>query len=56
MKQPNIDLTPRMKSGLQNDQIELANLSVPAGEHPIVIKIKDSEGREGSHLMRLVAK
>jgi hypothetical protein len=56
LKQPNIDLTSRFKVGLQNDQIDLANVMVPTGEHPIMIKIKDSEGREGSHLVRLVAK
>jgi hypothetical protein len=56
LKQPIVDLTPRVKPGFVDDRVVLPNVSVPAGEHTIMIKIKDTDGREGSHVLRLIAK
>jgi hypothetical protein len=47
MKQPAVDLTPRVKAGLAGNQIELPRVSVPPGNHPIRVSVRDSEGREG---------
>jgi hypothetical protein len=47
LKQPAVDLTARLKSGLQGNQIALARVAVPAGIHPIRVSVRDSEGREG---------
>jgi len=56
LKQPPIDLTPRVQSSLVGNVLEMTNLTVPIGEHPLRISIRDSEGREGSTLIHLSAK
>jgi hypothetical protein len=56
LKQPPIDLTPRIQSGLVGNTLEMTNLTVPSGEHPLRVSIRDSEGREGSTLIHLSAK
>jgi hypothetical protein len=56
LKQPSIDLTPRVQSGLVGNTLEMTNLTVPLGEHPLRVSIRDSEGREGSTLIHLSAK
>ena len=48
MKTPAVDLTPRMKSSIKAGGIEMPAAELPAGEHPIRVEIKDSEGRSGS--------
>ena len=47
LKQPAVDLTPRMKPGFNGNQISLARVVVPAGIHPIRVSVRDTEGREG---------
>jgi hypothetical protein len=47
LKQPAVDLTARLKPGLQGNQIALSRLAVPAGVHPIRVSVRDTEGREG---------
>jgi hypothetical protein len=47
LKQPAVDLTARLKPGLQGNQIALSRLVVPAGVHPIRVSVRDTEGREG---------
>ena len=56
LKQPIIDLTARFKVGLNGNQIELSQASVPAGTHPIRVSVRDSEGREGNTIIHLSAK
>lgn len=56
LKQPIIDLTARFKAGLNGNQIELPQASVPAGTHPIRVSVRDSEGREGNTIIHLSAK
>ena len=48
MKAPAIDLTPRVASSLTDTGIELKGAEIPAGEHPIKITVKDTDGRESS--------
>jgi len=56
LKQPVVDLTARFKPGLQGNHIELHQVKVPEGQHAIKFSIKDSEGREGTHIIQLLAK
>lgn len=56
LKQPIVDLTSRFKAGLQGNHIELQQAKIPEGQHAIKVSIKDSEGREGIHIIQLLAK
>jgi len=56
LKQPPIDLTPRVRPGLQGLALDLPQVTVPAGAHPLRISIRDAEGREGSMLIHLTAR
>jgi hypothetical protein len=56
LKQPVVDLTARFKTGLNGNQLELPQASVPAGTHPIRVSVRDSEGREGNTIIHLSAK
>jgi hypothetical protein len=56
LKQPPVDLTPRVRAGLQGLAIELPQVTVPAGHHPLRVSIRDAEGREGSALIHLTAR
>jgi hypothetical protein len=56
LKQPLVDLTSRFKTGLNGNQLELPQASVPAGIHPIRVSVRDTEGREAHTVIRLSAK
>lgn len=56
LKQPPIDLTDRLKAGLNGNQIEIPEASVPAGTHLIRVSVRDTEGREGQTIIQLSAK
>ncbi len=45
LKQPNIDLTPRVRPYVQPAGIVMPDAEVPPGEHLIRVEIYDSEGR-----------
>ena len=45
LKQPNVDLTPRVKPFLQPTGIDMPDAQLPAGDHLVRIDVKDSEGR-----------
>ncbi|MGB6119878.1 MAG: hypothetical protein WBF87_16815 [Mesorhizobium sp.] len=47
MREPNIDLTARLKDFISADGIEAPNVLAPAGEHLILIEAVDLEGRTG---------
>jgi len=51
-----VDLTPRVKSGMSGNHIELPRVSVPAGSHPIRVSVRDTEGREGVLTFQLRAR
>lgn len=48
LKNPAVDLTPRMKKYIEAGGLDMATAEMPAGEHPIRVEIKDSEGRAGA--------
>ncbi|MGE5538135.1 MAG: hypothetical protein ACM30I_05935 [Gemmatimonas sp.] len=48
LKNPAVDLTPRLKKYIQANGIEMPSAELPPGDHPIRVEIKDSEGRSGT--------
>ena len=53
LKNPTVDLTPRVKSGIKPEGIEVSKAAVPAGEHQIRVTVKDDEGRQTSQVINL---
>jgi hypothetical protein len=45
LKQPNVDLTPRVKPFVQPAGIDMPDAQLPPGDHLVRIDVKDSEGR-----------
>lgn len=56
MKQPLIDLTDRVKAGIHDHVLEISQSAVPPGNHPLRVRVADSEGREAVHVVTLQAK
>ncbi len=56
LKGNGIDLTQRLKASIKPGGIEVAAASAPAGEHPIRVTVRDSEGRQGSAEFKLTVK
>jgi hypothetical protein len=56
LKNPGVDLTSRVKSGIKPSGIEILSAAAPAGEHPIRVTVRDSEGRLGSAEFKLTVK
>ena len=54
MKLPFVDLTPRLKSVISTNGIDLARADVPPGTHTIRISVKDTDGRETNSVLTLV--
>jgi hypothetical protein len=54
MKSPFVDLTPRLKSAISANGIDLAKADVPPGTHTIRISVKDTDGRETNSVLTLV--
>jgi hypothetical protein len=48
LKTPNVDLTPRIKTFVQNDGIDIPDVELPVGDHIVRVDVKDSDGRIGS--------
>ena len=45
LKQPNVDLTPRVRPFVQPTGIDMPDALLPPGDHLVRIDVKDSEGR-----------
>ncbi len=56
MKEPAVDLTPRVTAGIKPDQIDLPQVSVPKGVHHLRVSVKDTEGRATTTVLSLTAK
>jgi len=56
LKNPQVDLTSRVKAGIGPEGIEVTAAQAPAGEHPIKVSVRDDEGRQGSATFNLVVK
>jgi hypothetical protein len=48
LRNPSVDLTPRIKSFVQATGIDVPDVELPAGDHMIRVDIKDTDGRFGS--------
>lgn len=56
LKGGGVDLTQRLKPGIKPAGIEIPAAAAPAGEHPIRVTVRDSEGRQGSAEFKLNVK
>ena len=56
LKNPTVDLTDRIKSGIRPEGIDLASVIAPGGDHPIRISVRDDEGRQGALVINLSVK
>ena len=56
LKGNGIDLTERVKAGIKPTGIDIPAAAAPAGEHPIRVSVRDSEGRMGSAEFKLTVK
>ncbi len=52
LKVPAVDLTDRLKPYRTADGFEMKGAEAPAGNHPLKIEVKDSEGHETSTVVR----
>jgi hypothetical protein len=48
LKNPAVDLTPRLKPFTQPTGIDMADAVLPAGDHMLRVDLKDSDGRSAS--------
>jgi hypothetical protein len=48
LKNPSVDLTPRVKKHLRGNGIEMDVAEAPPGEHRLKVEVKDSDGHVGS--------
>jgi hypothetical protein len=53
LKNPPVDLTGRVKSGIKPEGIDVSKAAVPIGEHQIRVTVKDDEGRQTSVVLSL---
>ena len=54
LKNPLVDLTPRLKRYIQATGIDMPNAEIPPGEHPIMVELTDSNGHTGASVLTLV--
>ena len=52
LKSPSVDLTPRLKTHITADGIDLGDAEVPPGTHMIRIDVRDSQGRNGTSIIK----
>jgi methionine-rich copper-binding protein CopC len=48
LKNPSVDLTPRLKKHLKSNGIEMEVAEAPPGEHHLKVEVKDSDGHLGT--------
>jgi hypothetical protein len=48
LKTPNVDLTPRIKSFVNTDGIDIPDVELPVGDHMVRVDVRDSDGRIGT--------
>lgn len=53
LKDPNVDLTPRLKPFITADGIDMSQAEVPAGAHSLEVEVQDSEGHTGKSVVTL---
>jgi hypothetical protein len=53
LKNPEVDLTERVKSGIKPEGIDVSKAVMPPGNHQIRISVKDDEGRQTNSVLNL---
>ncbi|HEX3970667.1 MAG TPA: hypothetical protein VHX19_05065 [Stellaceae bacterium] len=53
LKQPEIDLTQRLKSFITPKGIDAKDVTIPPGTHMIRVEVTDSDGRSTSQIMKI---
>jgi hypothetical protein len=53
LRNPNVDLTQRMRPFVLPTGIDMPDAQLPAGDHTIRVEVKDSEGRAASTMLVL---
>jgi hypothetical protein len=53
LKNPQVDLTGRIKPSISAGGIDLSSVSAPSGDHPIRVIVRDDEGRQGIATIKL---
>ena len=53
LKNPQVDLTERIRSAISAGGIKLSSVSAPPGDHPLRVLVRDDEGRQGSATIKL---
>lgn len=54
LKQPAVDLTPRLRKYIKPGGIEMPSAELPPGQHELRVSVKDSDGRTGTTTLKLV--
>lgn len=53
LKDPAVDLTPRLRKYIKPVGIEMPSAELPPGQHELRVSVKDSDGRTGSTTLKL---
>ena len=56
LKEPPVDLTDRLKALILPTGIEVPAVTAPAGEHPLQVTVRDSNGRQSVKKINLVVR
>ena len=54
LKEPNIDLTERIKSHLTSSGIDMTEAEIPPGTHHLRISLRDSQGRASTMTVKII--
>jgi hypothetical protein len=54
LKNPLVDLTPRLKKYIQPTGIEMPDAEIPPGQHVIIVELSDSNHHKGTSVLTLV--
>lgn len=53
LKEPNVDLTSRLRPYISDQGITMTGAQVPAGEHAFRVEVQDTDGRTGEAVFSL---
>ncbi|MEY4749589.1 MAG: hypothetical protein RIQ60_1803 [Pseudomonadota bacterium] len=53
LKQPPVDLTQRLAAGIRPEGIDLDGLALPPGQHRLLVRVADQEGRSSDLVVQI---
>jgi hypothetical protein len=53
LKEPLIDLTPRLLNGISDRGLQLDGVVLPPGQHRMLVRVADQDGRSSDLIMKL---